>query len=108
MNASGDEEGCRLENGVVRTPTGFREAYAQFREGGWTALAGRPEYGGQGLPESVNKLVEEMICASQSVLQPVSRPDAWRLQAIEQHGTEELKDAYLPKMVEAHGPGRCA
>src|SRR3978361_721802 len=64
LNASGDAEGCRLENGVVRTPAGFREAYAHFRDSGWTALAEPPEHGGQGLPESVNKLVEEMICAS--------------------------------------------
>src|SRR3954451_24599399 len=61
-NASGDEEGCVLKNGVVRTPKGFKETYNPFREGGWTSLAADPAYGGQGLPESLNKLVEEMIC----------------------------------------------
>ena len=64
INRSGDEEGCHLENGVVRTPAGFAQAYKQFAEGGWTALASDPEWGGQGLPEAVNKLVEEMICSS--------------------------------------------
>src|SRR5438270_6612172 len=48
LNMSGDEEGCRLENGVVRTPKGFKEAYDTFREGGWTAIACDPEFGGQG------------------------------------------------------------
>ena len=64
INRSGDEEGCVLENGVVRTPAGFREAYQQFRDNGWCALASDERWGGQGLPESVNKLVEEMICAA--------------------------------------------
>lgn len=57
LNASGDLEGCRLENGVVRTPTGFKAAYDQFRAGGWAALASAPEWGGQGLPESLNKQI---------------------------------------------------
>ncbi len=64
LNASGDEEGCRLENGVVRTPKGFPEAYKAFREGGWTAMGADPAYGGQGLPAGINKLVEEMICST--------------------------------------------
>ena len=64
LNRSGDEEGCHYENGVVRTPKGFKEAYNLFRDGGWTSLACDPAYGGQGMPVSVNALVEEMICAS--------------------------------------------
>src|ERR1700739_1479535 len=64
VNAPGDEAGCVLENGVVRTPKGFKEAYEMFRQGGWTALASDTKYGGQGLPESLNKLVEEMICSA--------------------------------------------
>src|ERR1700760_2537047 len=47
LNRSGDEEGCTLENGVVRTPQGFQDAYRQFREGGWASVASDPEYGGQ-------------------------------------------------------------
>ncbi len=64
LNRSGDEEGCVLENGVVRTPKGFKEAYDQFRDGGWCGLASDPKWGGQGLPEAVNKLTEEMISAT--------------------------------------------
>ena len=57
INRSGDEEGCRLENGVVYTPKGFKEAYTKFREGGWTSIACDPQYGGQGLPKIVNTIV---------------------------------------------------
>src|SRR5579883_2420953 len=64
LNRSGDEEGCTFENGVVRTPKGFKEAYQQFIAGGWTGIAADPDYGGQGLPKAVNMLVEEMICSS--------------------------------------------
>ena len=53
INSSGDEEGCVFENGVVRTPQGFKQAYAQFTAGGWTGLGSDPEYGGQGLPNSI-------------------------------------------------------
>src|SRR6478609_6222135 len=64
LNRSGDEEGCHYENGVVRTPKGFKEAYTAFREGGWTALSADPKYGGQGLPHVVATCFEEMICSS--------------------------------------------
>ena len=64
INASGDEEGCTYENGVVRTPAGFKDAYRKFRDGGWTAIAASPEFGGQDLPEIVNKQIEEMISAT--------------------------------------------
>lgn len=105
INASGDEEGCHYENGVVRTPEGFREAYAIFRDGGWTAIACDPAYGGQGLPESVNKLIEEMICAANLSfsLYPGLSYGAYR--ALHQHGTEELKQRYLAKLVDGTWSG---
>ena len=62
LNRSGDEEGCHFDNGAVRTPKGFIEAYQTFRDGGWTSIGCDPAYGGQGMPKSVNTLVEEMIC----------------------------------------------
>ncbi len=99
LNASGDEEGCRLENGVVRTPKGFREAYAAFRDGGWTALASDPHWGGQGLPESVNKLIEEMICAANMSFSLYPGLTHGATQALEQHGSDELKRLYMPKLV---------
>ena len=64
INRSGDEEGCTYENGVVRTPKGFKEAYNTFREGGWTAVTCDPEYGGQGLPATVGIALQEMFTAS--------------------------------------------
>src|SRR6201994_3734989 len=105
INAIGDEEGCVLENGVVRTPKGFKEAYDTFREGGWTALSADPRYGGQGLPESVNKLVEEMHCSANLAfgLYPGLTHGAY--QAIAGHATDELKDIYLPKMVDGTWSG---
>ena len=64
LNASGDAEGCSFENGVVRTPKGFKEAYRTFAEGGWTGLACDPEYGGQGLPMVLQVVLEELICST--------------------------------------------
>jgi alkylation response protein AidB-like acyl-CoA dehydrogenase len=105
LNASGDAEGCHHENGVVRTPRGFREAYVAFREGGWTALAAVPEWGGQGLPESVNKLVEEMLCSANLSfgLYPGLTRGAYL--ALLHHGSDELKQRYLPKMVDGTWSG---
>ena len=105
INASGDEEGCRYENGVVRTPKGFREAYAAFREQGWTAIAADPAFGGQGLPEVVNKQVEEMISATNTSfgLYPGLTHGAY--QAILDHATDELKQRFLPKMVDGTWSG---
>jgi len=100
LNMSGDEEGCTYENGVVRTPKGFKEAYDQFRAGGWASLASDPEWGGQGLPESVNKLVEEMICAANVSFSLYPGLTHGATTAIEGHAAEELKRAYLPKLVE--------
>jgi alkylation response protein AidB-like acyl-CoA dehydrogenase len=105
INASGDEAGCVLENGVVRTPKGFKEAYDMFRSGGWTALASDPRYGGQGLPESLNKLVEEMICSSNLAFSLYPGLTHGAYQAIASHGSDELKDTYLPKMVDGTWSG---
>ncbi|HVJ00939.1 MAG TPA: acyl-CoA dehydrogenase family protein, partial [Sphingomonas sp.] len=105
LNASGDIEGCTLENGVVRTPAGFKAAYERFREAGWAALASDPEWGGQGLPESVNKLVEEMICASNLSFSLYPGLTHGATTAIEGHGSEDLKRAWLPKMVSGEWSG---
>ncbi len=105
LNASGDEEGCRLENGVVRTPKGFPEAYKAFREGGWTAMGADPAYGGQGLPAAINKLVEEMICSTNLSFGLYPGLSHGAYQAIEGHASEELKAAYLPKLVDGTWSG---
>ena len=64
LNLSGDSEGCHFENGVVRTPKGFKEAYDKFREGGWVGLTAHPEYGGQGLPHTMSSVLDEMVSAA--------------------------------------------
>ena len=64
LNRSGDEEGCHFEDGVVRTPAGFKAAWDQFVAAGWNALVLPTQWGGQGLPEALGKLVDEMVCAA--------------------------------------------
>ncbi len=105
LNATGDAEGCRWENGVVHTPKGFKEGYRAFVEGGWGSLNSDPAYGGQGLPESVSKLVEEMICGSNLSfgLYPGLSHGAYL--ALKSHGSEELKNLYLPKLVDGSWAG---
>ena len=105
INASGDEVGCVLENGVVRTPAGYKEAYQQYREGGWPAMAADPRYGGQGLPQSLNKLVEEMVCSSNLAFSLYPGLTHGAYEAIASHATDVLKDAYLPKMVDGTWAG---
>jgi alkylation response protein AidB-like acyl-CoA dehydrogenase len=105
LNASGDAEGCRYEDGVVRTPKGFKEAYKAFIDGGWGALSSDPEYGGQGLPQSAAKLVEEMICGCNLSfgLYPGLSHGAYL--ALKSHGSEALKNLYLPKLVDGSWTG---
>lgn len=98
LNSIGEREGCRLENGVVRTPTGFREAYQAFVEGGWSALNCAPEYGGQGLPHAVHVLVEEMICSSNLAFSLYPGLTHGAYVGLERFGSRELKDTYLPKL----------
>ena len=62
INQSGDTEGVKYDNGEVKTPSGFKEAYRQYINDGWTALIAEPRYGGQGLPEAVRFVMEEMLC----------------------------------------------
>jgi 3-(methylsulfanyl)propanoyl-CoA dehydrogenase len=105
LNASGDAEGCRYEDGVVRTPKGFKEAYKAFIDGGWGALSSDPEYGGQGLPQSAAKLVEEMICGCNLSfgLYPGLSHGAYL--ALKSHGSDALKNLYLPKLVDGSWTG---
>ncbi len=104
LNRSGDEEGCRLDDGEVSTPAGFKEAYRQFAEAGWSAIAGDPEYGGQGLPNAVTMLVEEMSSSNLSfAMYPGLTHGAYN--AIELHGSEELKRLYLPKLIDGSWTG---
>ena len=105
LNVVGDIEGCVYENGVVRTPTGFKEAYKAFREGGWTSLAASAKWGGQGLPESLNKLVEEMLCAANISFSLYPGLTMGAYHALRHHASQELKEIYLPPMVEGRWSG---
>jgi alkylation response protein AidB-like acyl-CoA dehydrogenase len=99
LNRLGDEQGCVLENGRVRTPAGFKAAYDQYRDGGWCALTSDPKWGGQGLPETVNKMVEEMTCAANVSFSLYPGLTHGATTAIEGHAAEDLKNLYLPKLV---------
>jgi alkylation response protein AidB-like acyl-CoA dehydrogenase len=105
LNASGDAEGCQYLDGVVRTPKGFKEAYKAFVEGGWGSLNSDPRYGGQGLPQSVSILVEEMICACNLSLGSYPGLSHGVYVALKSHGSEALKDLYLPKLVDGSWTG---
>ncbi len=105
LNRSGDQQGCVFENGVVRTPDGFKEAYDQFVEAGWAGLSADPAFGGQGLPKAVRLLVDEMVCSANLSFGMYPGLTAGAYNAIVRHGTEEQKNLYLPKMVEGRWSG---
>ena len=98
LNRSGDEEGCSWDNGVVKTPAGFPEAYRTYAEGGWVGVGGSPEFGGMGMPKVIGAQVEEMVnSASLSFgLYPMLTSGACL--SILNHASEELKAQYLPNM----------
>ena len=105
LNQSGDREGCVFENGVVRTPEGFKDAYDQFVEAGWPGLAADPDYGGQGLPKALRLIVDEMICSANLSFGLYPGLTLGAYNAITKHGTDEQKETYLPKMVEGRWSG---
>jgi alkylation response protein AidB-like acyl-CoA dehydrogenase len=105
LNRTGDEEGCHYENGVVRTPKGFKEAYQQFREGGWTAVTCDPEYGGQGLPATVGFALQELFTASNQAFAMYPGLSHGAYEALSRHGSDELKKLYLPKLADGTWSG---
>ena len=105
LNSVGDTEGCVLENGVVRTPKGFKAAFDQMREGGWTALDCDPDYGGQGLPYLVATAVGEMMSSANMAFNMYPGLTHGAYSAIHAHGSDEQKATYLPKMVTCEWTG---
>ena len=105
INLSGDIEGCHYENGVVRTPKGFKEAYDAFCAGGWHGLNADPAYGGQGLPTTVGKLVEEMICACNLSFGMYPGLTHGASIALKSFGSEALKQLYLPHFTDGSWSG---
>jgi len=105
LNRVGDTEGCVLENGVVRTPTGFQEAFDQMREGGWTALDAAEKYGGQGLPYVMHTVVNEPFVSANMAFNMYQGLTHGAYSAILEHGSEEQKDLYLPKLASCEWTG---
>ena len=99
LNAVGDTEGCTYENGVIRTPTGFKAAFDQMKEGGWTALDCDPEYGGQGLPYVFNTAVMEPFVSANMAFNMYQGLTHGAYSAIHAHASDDLKAKFLPKMV---------
>ncbi|HGM8210573.1 TPA: acyl-CoA dehydrogenase C-terminal domain-containing protein [Pseudomonas aeruginosa] len=98
LNRSGDEEGAHWQDGAVRTPAGFREAYATYAEGGWVGLTGNPAHGGMGMPKMLAVQFEEMMYAANASFSLYSTLSAGACLALDAHGSEELKNRYLPNM----------
>ncbi|WOI56608.1 acyl-CoA dehydrogenase C-terminal domain-containing protein [Palleronia sp. LCG004] len=100
LNAIGDREGCTLENGVVRTPAGFRDAYEQMRAGGWLGLDCDPEYGGQGMPQILQTAVGEIFVSANMAFNMYQGLSHGAYNAIHTHGTDAQKRTYLPNIVD--------
>lgn len=105
LNAVGDAEGCRWHNGEVTTPTGFKEAYQQYVEAGWPSMSHSVAYGGQGLPESLDSVISEMLGTANWAWAMYPGLSHGAMKTIAQHGTEQQKTTYLTKLVEGNWTG---
>ncbi|MEO4186356.1 acyl-CoA dehydrogenase C-terminal domain-containing protein [Acinetobacter pittii] len=99
INQNGDQEGCHLNQGVVITPKGFKEAYQKYAELGFTSLTADPEYGGQGLPTLLRIAISEMLCGSNWAWAMYPGLSHGAMRTIEHHGTEQQKQQYLTKLI---------
>jgi alkylation response protein AidB-like acyl-CoA dehydrogenase len=105
LNVVGDREGCHLENGVVRTPEGFKDAFEQFKAGGWAGIDMPEKYGGQYMPAVLASAVNEHFLASNQSFSMFHGLTHGAASAILAHGTEAQKDMYLPKMASCEWTG---
>jgi alkylation response protein AidB-like acyl-CoA dehydrogenase len=101
----GDENPAILENGVVRTPPGYKEAYQKYIEDGWTSLSCDPKYGGQGMPKTVSAFFDEMLSSASLSFKLYSELSIGAYNCINHHAPEEIKQKYLPKIVEGKWSG---
>jgi alkylation response protein AidB-like acyl-CoA dehydrogenase len=99
INQNGDQEGCHLNQGVVTTPKGFKEAYQKYAELGFTSLTADPEYGGQGLPTLLRIAISEMLCGSNWAWAMYPGLSHGAMRTIEHHGTEQQKQQFLTKLI---------
>ena len=102
---AGDESPAVLENGVVRTPPGYKEAYKKYIEDGWTSLSCDTKYGGQGMPKTVSAFFDEMLSSASLSFKLYSELSIGAYNCINHHATEEIKNKYLPKMVQGKWSG---
>jgi alkylation response protein AidB-like acyl-CoA dehydrogenase len=102
---SGDENPTILENGVVRTPPGYKEAYNKFIEDGWQSLSCDPKYGGQGMPKTVSAFFDEMLSSASLAFKLYSELSIGAYNCINHHATDSIKEKFLPKMVEGKWSG---
>ena len=102
---AGDENPAVLENGVVRTPPGYREAYKKYIEDGWTSLSCDPKYGGQGMPKTVSAFFDEMLSSASLSFKLYSELSIGAYNCINHHATDDIKNKYLPKIVEGKWSG---
>ncbi|MFK0087361.1 acyl-CoA dehydrogenase C-terminal domain-containing protein [Pseudomonas sp. NPDC090755] len=105
LNRSGDEQGCRWEQGQVITPDGFAQAYRTYAEDGWVGVAGAPEYGGMGMPKVIGAQVEEMLNAANLSFGLYPMLTAGACLSLLNHASEALKARYLPPMYEGRWTG---
>lgn len=102
---AGDLHPARLENGVVRSSPGFREAYQQIAEGGWIAVAAPQDYGGMGLPQTICVAVNDMMSGANLALQLNPLLTQGQIEALEHHASEEIKALYIPKLISGEWSG---
>ncbi|MES2149465.1 MAG: acyl-CoA dehydrogenase C-terminal domain-containing protein [Pseudomonadota bacterium] len=105
LNLPGDAEGCHFKDGVVSTPAGFRQAYARYVEGGWQGLSFPAEFGGQGLPMSINVIKNEMMGSANWSFTMYPGLSIGCINTILQYGSAEQKTLYLPALVEGSWTG---
>lgn len=105
INQSGDQEGCTWSEDGVKTPAGFKEAYQQFVEGGWPSMNAPVEHGGQGLPESINIILSEMIGTSNWSWGMYPGLSHGARATLEEHGTPEQQETYLTKLISGEWTG---
>jgi alkylation response protein AidB-like acyl-CoA dehydrogenase len=105
LNHSGDREGSVFENGVVRTPEGFQDAYRRFVEGGWNGLPFDPDFGGQGLPWSLATAVQEMWQAANLSFGLCPLLTAGAVELLQAHGSDQQKTDYLAKLISGEWTG---
>ncbi|HRM75728.1 MAG TPA: acyl-CoA dehydrogenase family protein, partial [Paracoccus sp. (in: a-proteobacteria)] len=98
VNRAGDLTPARLENGKLRSSPGYAEAFRALADGGWIGVSANPEHGGMGLPQALNMAVMEMVASGCLALQLNPLLTQGQIEALEHHGSDELKALYLPKL----------